>query len=56
MPMGPGGMGPSGGHTPSNLNDTMAPGLAPTSMMQSQMSNGESSDLMCAHVVVRPLS
>ncbi|XP_051281717.1 calcium-responsive transactivator-like isoform X4 [Dicentrarchus labrax] len=39
MSMGPGGMGQSGGHTPSNLNDNMAPGLPPTSMMQSQMSN-----------------
>lgn len=40
--MGPGGMGQSGGHVQSNLNDSMAPGLPPTSMMQSQMSNGES--------------
>nr|XP_019951839.1 PREDICTED: calcium-responsive transactivator isoform X2 [Paralichthys olivaceus] len=40
MSIGPGGMGQSGGHAQSNLNDTMAPGLAPTSMMQSQMSNG----------------
>ncbi|XP_069383077.1 calcium-responsive transactivator isoform X4 [Paralichthys olivaceus] len=39
MSIGPGGMGQSGGHAQSNLNDTMAPGLAPTSMMQSQMSN-----------------
>ncbi|XP_041859097.1 calcium-responsive transactivator-like isoform X5 [Melanotaenia boesemani] len=39
MSMGPGGMGQSGGHGPSNLNDSMAPGLPPTSMMQSQMSN-----------------
>ncbi|XP_041702606.1 calcium-responsive transactivator isoform X5 [Coregonus clupeaformis] len=41
--MGPGGIGQSGGsgplHSQSNLNDTMAPGLPPTSMMQSQMSN-----------------
>lgn len=41
MSMGPAGMGQSGGHAPSNLNDNMAPGLPPTSMMQSQMSNGE---------------
>ncbi|XP_074538465.1 calcium-responsive transactivator-like isoform X3 [Halichoeres trimaculatus] len=39
MSMGPGGMGQSGGHAPSNLNDNMTPGLPPTSMMQSQMSN-----------------
>ncbi|XP_044068469.1 calcium-responsive transactivator-like isoform X4 [Siniperca chuatsi] len=39
MSMGPGGMGQSGGHAPSNLNDNIAPGLPPTSMMQSQMSN-----------------
>ena len=45
--MGPGGMGQSGGHAPSNLNDSMAPGLPPTSMMQSQMSNGESNLQMC---------
>ncbi|KAL7399615.1 hypothetical protein ABVT39_027604 [Epinephelus coioides] len=42
MSMGPAGMGQSGGHAPSNLNDNMAPGLPPTSMMQSQMSNGPS--------------
>ncbi|XP_067383235.1 calcium-responsive transactivator-like isoform X5 [Channa argus] len=42
MSMGPGGMGQSGGHGPNNLNDNMAPGLPPTSMMQSQMSNGPS--------------
>lgn len=47
MSMGPGGMGPSGGHGPSNLNDNMAPGLPSTSLMQSQMSNGESSSQMC---------
>ncbi|XP_029012629.1 calcium-responsive transactivator-like isoform X2 [Betta splendens] len=41
MPMGPGGLGQTGGHGP-NLNDNMAPGLPPTSMMQSQMSNGPS--------------
>lgn len=41
MSMGPGGIGQSGGHTPSNLNDNMAPVIPPTSMMQSQMSNGE---------------
>ncbi|XP_018556643.1 calcium-responsive transactivator isoform X3 [Lates calcarifer] len=39
MSMGPGGMGQSGGHAPNNLNDNMAPGLPPTSMIQSQMSN-----------------
>ncbi|XP_052339063.1 calcium-responsive transactivator-like isoform X1 [Oncorhynchus keta] len=42
--IGAGGMGPSGGngplHSQSNLNDTMTPGLPPTSMLQSQMSNG----------------
>ncbi|XP_037334244.2 calcium-responsive transactivator-like isoform X1 [Pungitius pungitius] len=42
MAMGPGGMGQSGGHAPNNLNDALAPGLPPTSMMQSQMSNGSS--------------
>lgn len=47
MSMGPGGMGQSVGHGPSNLNDNMASGLPPTSMMQSQMTNGESSSLMC---------
>lgn len=41
MSMGPGGIGQSGGHAPSNLNDNMAPVMPPTSMMQSQMSNGE---------------
>ncbi|XP_034067077.1 calcium-responsive transactivator-like isoform X4 [Gymnodraco acuticeps] len=35
-----GGMGQSVGHAPSNLNDNMASGHPPTSMMQSQMSNG----------------
>ncbi|XP_071332839.1 calcium-responsive transactivator-like isoform X4 [Trachinotus anak] len=39
MSMGSGGMGQSGGHAPSNLSDSMAPGLPPTSMMQSQMNN-----------------
>ncbi len=72
MSMGPGGMGQSGGHAPSNLNDNMAPGLPPTSMMQSQMSNGEilthlwstlfstQTQTRCPHTelhhVVRPLS
>ncbi|XP_036843829.1 calcium-responsive transactivator isoform X6 [Oncorhynchus mykiss] len=41
--IGAGGMGQSGGrgplHSQSNLNDTMTPGLPPTSMLQSQMSN-----------------
>ncbi|XP_064812804.1 calcium-responsive transactivator-like isoform X6 [Oncorhynchus masou masou] len=41
--MGPGGMGQNGGsgpiHSQSNLNNAMTPGLAPPSMMQSQMSN-----------------
>ncbi|KAK1898000.1 Calcium-responsive transactivator [Dissostichus eleginoides] len=37
-----GGMGQSVGHAPSNLNDNMASGPPPTSMMQSQMSNGPS--------------
>ncbi|KAM9431356.1 calcium-responsive transactivator-like isoform 5-T5 [Salvelinus alpinus] len=41
--IGAGGMGQSGGsgplHSQSNLNDTMTPGLPPTAMMQSQMSN-----------------
>ncbi|XP_010894979.1 calcium-responsive transactivator isoform X5 [Esox lucius] len=41
--MGSAGMGQSGGsgplHSQSNLNDAMTPGLPPTSMMQSQMSN-----------------
>jgi len=46
MSMGSGGMGQSGGHAPSNLSDSMAPGLPPTSMMQSQMNNGESSSQM----------
>ncbi|KAG5838413.1 calcium-responsive transactivator-like isoform X1 [Anguilla rostrata] len=44
--MGPGGMGQSGSsqslHSQSNLNDSMATGLPPTSLMQSQMSNGPS--------------
>ncbi|XP_019907589.1 calcium-responsive transactivator isoform X2 [Esox lucius] len=44
--MGSAGMGQSGGsgplHSQSNLNDAMTPGLPPTSMMQSQMSNGPS--------------
>ncbi|KAL1021469.1 hypothetical protein UPYG_G00013720 [Umbra pygmaea] len=44
--MGPGGMVQSGGsgplHSQGNLNDPMTPGLPPTSMMQSQMSNGSS--------------
>ncbi|XP_030590687.1 calcium-responsive transactivator isoform X2 [Archocentrus centrarchus] len=40
MSLVPGGMGQSGGHAQSNLNDNMGPALPPTSMMQSQMSNG----------------
>ncbi|XP_061115222.1 calcium-responsive transactivator-like isoform X3 [Conger conger] len=44
--MGPGGMGQSGSsqalHSQSNLNDSMTTGLPPTSLMQSQMSNGPS--------------
>lgn len=47
MSMGPGGMGQSGGHVLSNLNDNMAPGMPPTSMMQSQMSNGENVPQIC---------
>uniref|UniRef100_A0A8C7FUG7 SS18L1 subunit of BAF chromatin remodeling complex n=1 Tax=Oncorhynchus kisutch TaxID=8019 RepID=A0A8C7FUG7_ONCKI len=47
--MGPGGMGQNGGsgpiHSQSNLNDAMTPGLPPPSMMQSQMSNGETPHL-----------
>ncbi|XP_065817736.1 calcium-responsive transactivator isoform X3 [Labrus bergylta] len=39
MSIGPGVMGQSGSHAPSNLNDNMAPGLPPTSVMQSQISN-----------------
>ncbi|XP_041954655.1 calcium-responsive transactivator-like isoform X5 [Alosa sapidissima] len=46
MNMGPGGMGQSGGgqslHSQANLNENMASGLPPTSMMQSGMSNGPS--------------
>ncbi|KAM9855448.1 calcium-responsive transactivator-like [Aulostomus maculatus] len=42
MSMGLGGIGQSGGHAPSNLNENMVPGPPPTSMMQSQMSNGPS--------------
>ncbi|XP_013889139.1 calcium-responsive transactivator isoform X2 [Austrofundulus limnaeus] len=40
--MGPSGMSQSGGHATNNLNDNMTPGLQPTSVMQSQMSNGPS--------------
>ncbi|XP_036389329.1 calcium-responsive transactivator-like isoform X3 [Megalops cyprinoides] len=44
MNMGPGGMGQSGSsqslHSQSNLNDSMSTGMPPTSLMQSQMSNG----------------
>lgn len=40
LSIGPGGMGQSGGHGPSNLNDTMAQAAPPTSMMQSHMTNG----------------
>ncbi|MED6241188.1 hypothetical protein ATANTOWER_002126 [Ataeniobius toweri] len=40
--MDSGRMSQSGGHAPSNLSDSMGPGLPPTSMMQSQMSNGPS--------------
>lgn len=47
--MGPGGMGQSGGHGQSNLNDNVAPGLPPTSMMQSQMSNGNIYFIYFAH-------
>ncbi|XP_008317538.1 calcium-responsive transactivator isoform X2 [Cynoglossus semilaevis] len=39
LSVGPGGMGQSGGHGPSNLNDTMAQAAPPTSMMQSHMTN-----------------
>ncbi|XP_066558607.1 calcium-responsive transactivator isoform X3 [Amia ocellicauda] len=46
MNMGPGGINQSGSsqslHSQSNLNDSMATGLPPTSLMQSQMSNGPS--------------
>ncbi|KAM4737108.1 calcium-responsive transactivator-like [Anableps anableps] len=42
MSMDPGRMSQSGGHAPSNLNDSMGPGVSPTSMMQNQMSNGPS--------------
>ncbi|KAM6976415.1 LOW QUALITY PROTEIN: calcium-responsive transactivator-like [Aplochiton taeniatus] len=43
MGQGPGGLGPTGGpHTQGNLNDSMASGLPPTSMIQTQMSNGPS--------------
>ncbi|AWP10235.1 putative calcium-responsive transactivator-like [Scophthalmus maximus] len=40
MATAPGGLGQGGGHAAGNLNDTMAPGPTPTSMMQSQLSNG----------------
>ncbi|XP_061590793.1 calcium-responsive transactivator-like isoform X3 [Cololabis saira] len=49
MSLGPGGMGQTGVHAPSNLNDSMAPGMPPTSMMQSQMSNGFSHAPMQQH-------
>ncbi|XP_072552244.1 calcium-responsive transactivator-like isoform X1 [Salminus brasiliensis] len=45
MSMGPGGIGPSGGqslHSQTNLNDSMGSGMPPTSLMQSQLSNGPS--------------
>ncbi|XP_014910210.1 calcium-responsive transactivator isoform X2 [Poecilia latipinna] len=42
MSMDPGRMSHSGGHAPSNLNDSIGSGVTPTSMMQSQMSNGPS--------------
>ncbi|XP_054901956.1 calcium-responsive transactivator-like [Poeciliopsis prolifica] len=42
MSMDPGRMSHSGGHAPSNLNDSTGSGVTPTSMMQSQMSNGPS--------------
>ncbi|XP_068197385.1 calcium-responsive transactivator-like [Antennarius striatus] len=38
LSMGPGAMGQSGAHVPSNLND-ITPGLPPTSVMQSHMTN-----------------
>lgn len=53
MSMGPGGIGQSSGHTQNNLNDSMAPGLTPTSMMQNQMSNGE---IFSAHLTTTHLS
>uniref|UniRef100_A0AAY4DAG7 SS18 N-terminal domain-containing protein n=1 Tax=Denticeps clupeoides TaxID=299321 RepID=A0AAY4DAG7_9TELE len=47
MSVGPGGMGQSAGgqalHSQSNLNDNMASGLPPNSLMPNQMSNGEAS-------------
>ncbi|XP_028848481.1 calcium-responsive transactivator-like isoform X2 [Denticeps clupeoides] len=46
MSVGPGGMGQSAGgqalHSQSNLNDNMASGLPPNSLMPNQMSNGPS--------------
>lgn len=50
--MGPGGISQSGGHTASNLNDNVA-GMPATSMMQSQMSNGEiSMKLFSTHLQI----
>lgn len=50
--MGPGGISQSGGHTASNLNDNVA-GIPPTSMMQSQISNGEiSMKLFSTHLQI----
>ncbi|XP_023199944.1 calcium-responsive transactivator isoform X1 [Xiphophorus maculatus] len=42
MSMDHGRMSHSGGHAPSNLNDSTGTGVTATSMMQSQMSNGPS--------------
>ncbi|KAM6924547.1 calcium-responsive transactivator-like [Xenentodon cancila] len=49
MSLGPGGMGQLGVHVPNNLNDSMPPGMPPTSMMQSQMSNGSNHAPMQQH-------
>ncbi|XP_043977179.1 calcium-responsive transactivator-like isoform X2 [Gambusia affinis] len=42
MSIDPGRMSHSGGHAPSNLNDSTGSGVTPTPMLQSQMSNGPS--------------
>ena len=52
MGMGPAGMVQGGGsalHSQSNLNDNMTSGLPSTSMMQSQMSNGETYSIRHLH-------
>lgn len=49
-------VGQSGAHGASNINDNIVMGLPPTSMMQTQMSNGEFMRMLAFALIFNPFS